>query len=71
MFAAAGQARNFDFMAGDVGYVPFSIGHYIENTGDKRLHFLEVFNSLKWREMLKGTVLSPEFSTPRLRWTPS
>ncbi len=34
-------------MAGDFGYVPFSIGHYIENTGDERLHFLEVFNSLK------------------------
>ena len=26
VFAAAGQARTFDFMAGDVGYVPFADG---------------------------------------------
>ena len=33
VFAASGQARTFDFQAGDVGYVPFAMGHYIENTG--------------------------------------
>jgi oxalate decarboxylase len=43
VFAAAGQARTFDFMAGDVGYVPFAMGHYIENTGNTRLRFLEIF----------------------------
>jgi oxalate decarboxylase len=45
VFAAAGQARTFDFMAGDVGYVPFAMGHYIENTGNTRLRFLEMFKS--------------------------
>jgi oxalate decarboxylase len=45
VFAAAGQARTFDFMAGDVGYVPFAMGHYIENTGNTRLRFLEIFKS--------------------------
>jgi oxalate decarboxylase len=45
VFAAAGQARTFDFQAGDVGYVPFAMGHYVENTGDTRLRFLEMFKS--------------------------
>jgi oxalate decarboxylase len=45
VFAGAGQARTFDFMAGDVGYVPFAMGHYIENTGNTPLRFLEMFKS--------------------------
>lgn len=45
VFAANGHARTFDFTAGDVGYVPFAMGHYIENTGDKPLKFLEMFKS--------------------------
>jgi len=31
--------------AGDVGYVPFAMGHYIENIGDTTLRFLELFKS--------------------------
>ena len=45
VFAGSGQARTFDFRAGDVGFVPFAMGHYIENTGDRTLRFLEVFKS--------------------------
>jgi oxalate decarboxylase len=45
VFAASGQARTFDFLAGDVGYVPFAMGHYIENTGTTPLRFLEIFKS--------------------------
>ncbi len=45
VFAASGQARTFDFAAGDVGYVPFATGHYIENTGTTPVRFLEVFKS--------------------------
>ena len=45
VFAANGQARTFDFLAGDVGYVPFATGHYIENTGTVPLRFLEMFKS--------------------------
>jgi oxalate decarboxylase len=45
VFAAHGQSRTFDFSAGDVGYVPFAMGHYIENTGDTPLRFLEMFKS--------------------------
>jgi oxalate decarboxylase len=45
VFAASGQARTFDYHAGDVGYVPFAMGHYIENTGTTPLRFLEMFKS--------------------------
>jgi oxalate decarboxylase len=45
VFAASSQARTFDYQAGDVGYVPFAMGHYIENTGTTPLRFLEVFKS--------------------------
>jgi oxalate decarboxylase len=45
VFAASGQARTFDFMAGDVGFVPFAMGHYVENTGTTTLRFLEIFKS--------------------------
>jgi oxalate decarboxylase len=45
VFGASGQARTFDYQAGDVGYVPFAMGHYIENTGSRPLRFLEMFKS--------------------------
>jgi oxalate decarboxylase len=45
VFGASGQARTFDYRAGDVGYVPFAMGHYIENTGTMPLRFLEMFKS--------------------------
>ena len=43
VFASSGKARTFDYQAGDVGYIPFAMGHYIENTGDETLRFLEMF----------------------------
>jgi oxalate decarboxylase len=45
VFAAQGQARTFDYRAGDVGYVPFGMGHYIENIGNTPVRFLEMFRS--------------------------
>ncbi len=39
------SARTFDFQAGDVGYVPFAMGHYVENTGNTPVRFLEIFKS--------------------------
>jgi oxalate decarboxylase len=45
VFASSGQARTFDFLAGDVGFVPFAMGHYVENTGTTPLRFLEIFKS--------------------------
>ncbi len=45
VFASGGRARTFDYQAGDVGYVPFAMGHYVENTGEEPLRFLEMFRS--------------------------
>src|SRR4029078_10438041 len=32
VFVSSGKSRTFDYQAGDVGYVPFAMGHYVENT---------------------------------------
>jgi oxalate decarboxylase len=41
-------ARTMDFNANDVGYVPITAGHYIENTGNTDLVFLEMFKASKY-----------------------
>ena len=51
VFASSGQARTFDFQAGDVGYVPYAMGHYVENTGDRPLRFLELFKSSYYADL--------------------
>jgi oxalate decarboxylase len=45
VFAGQGQARTFDLRAGDVGYVPVAMGHFLENTGTGPFRFLETFKS--------------------------
>ena len=45
VFFTGGKARTMDFAAGDVGYVPVTFGHYVENTGDEDLIFLELFKN--------------------------
>jgi oxalate decarboxylase len=51
VFASEGKARTFDYQAGDVGYVPFAMGHYIQNTGDTTLRFLEMFASDRFADV--------------------
>ncbi|HEX8007106.1 MAG TPA: cupin domain-containing protein, partial [Trebonia sp.] len=48
VFASSGKARTFDYQAGDVGYVPFAMGHYVLNTGEQPLQFLEMFRSSRY-----------------------
>ena len=48
---AAGDAGTFDYQAGDVGFVPRNMGHYIENTGDTTLQFLELWKSNKFADV--------------------
>ena len=45
VFFPVDNARTVDFHANDVGYVPSNAGHYIENTGDTDIVFLEMFAS--------------------------
>lgn len=51
VFGSESKARTFDYQAGDVGYVPFAMGHYIENTGDTVLTFLEMFKSPRYADI--------------------
>lgn len=65
MFGASGQARTFDYRAGDVGYVPFVMGHYIENTGSEQLRFLEVFRSSYFADVsLNQWIVRKSWSRP-------
>ncbi|HXB46316.1 MAG TPA: oxalate decarboxylase family bicupin [Streptosporangiaceae bacterium] len=51
VFASSGKARTFDYRAGDVGYVPFAMGHYVLNTGEHPLRFLEMFRSSRYADI--------------------
>ena len=51
VFASGAAARTFDFQGGDVGYVPFAMAHYIENTGSTLVRFLEVFASDRYADV--------------------
>jgi oxalate decarboxylase len=50
-FAGNGTARTFNVRAGDVGYVPFAFGHYVQNTGNQSLWFLEMFKSDRFADV--------------------
>jgi oxalate decarboxylase len=70
VFASSGQARTFDFRAGDVGYVPFAMGHYVENTGTTPLRFLELFKSSYYADLSLDTWMAltpPELLQAHLR----
>jgi oxalate decarboxylase family bicupin protein len=49
--ATGNRARTMDFQAGDVGYVEKTLLHYIENTGDTDLVFLEMFKSSFYQDL--------------------
>ncbi|QFT89784.1 Oxalate decarboxylase OxdD [Bacillus sp. THAF10] len=51
VFLGNGTARTFDYQAGDVGYVPFATGHYIQNTGEDTVWFLEMFKSDRFEDV--------------------
>jgi oxalate decarboxylase len=55
VFFGEGRHATVDFHPSDVGYVPKSIGHYVENVGKDTLRFLEV---------------SRTANTPTFRWLP-
>ncbi|SFE52715.1 oxalate decarboxylase [Paenibacillus algorifonticola] len=51
VFTGNGNARTYDVRAGDVGYVPFACGHYVQNTGNTSLWFLEMFKSDRFADV--------------------
>ena len=69
VFAANGRARTMDFDAGDVGYIQRTLPHFIENTGDSDLTFLEMFKSSFYQDMSFSEWVShtpPELVTQHL-----
>lgn len=51
VFDAVDNARTFDYVAGDVGYVPRTLAHYIENIGDEPVRVLNVFHTAEYRDV--------------------
>jgi oxalate decarboxylase len=51
VFDASHNARTEDFQAGDIGYIDVSRPHYIENTGNEDLVFLEVFPDAHYQDI--------------------
>lgn len=43
VFGSGENSRTFDYQPGDVGYVPQTMGHYIENIGSEPVCYLEMF----------------------------
>ena len=55
VFFTAGKARTMDVNTGDVGYVPQTFGHYVENTGDTDLIFIEMFKASHFQDLSLST----------------
>jgi oxalate decarboxylase len=73
VFFTAAKARTMDFNAGDVGYVPQTFGHYVENTGDTDLVFIEMFKNSHYQDLSLNSWVThapPQLIMDHLRITP-
>jgi oxalate decarboxylase len=69
IFMPPNRARTMDFNANDVGYVTRVAGHYIENTGNTDLVFLETFETDQYVDISMNNWirrLPPELVTSHL-----
>lgn len=51
VFDATRNARTFNYNPGDVGFVPRTLGHYIENIGTTPLRIVNVFNTTHYKDV--------------------
>ncbi len=51
VFDTTSKARTFNYRAGDVGYVPKTLAHYIENIGTTPVRVLNVFNKPEYKDV--------------------
>ncbi|WP_258067028.1 cupin domain-containing protein [Rathayibacter sp. AY1C9] len=58
VFNTGPHANTTDFHAGDVGVVRRNFGHYVENTGDDTLVYIETFKSSHYEEVSLAQWLS-------------
>jgi len=54
IYAAQGNARTFDYHAGDCGYIPKAMTHYVENIGTTDVVFLEVLQADHFSDISVG-----------------
>ncbi|EHK97143.1 putative Oxalate decarboxylase oxdC [Glarea lozoyensis 74030] len=67
IYAAANAAQTFDFNAGDCGYIPKAMTHYVENTGKDDVVFIEVLQA----DHFSGKMNLPFFKGQPVAWTDS
>jgi oxalate decarboxylase len=65
VFGASGQARTFNYQANDVGYVPFAMGHYIENIGTTEIFKSDYYADVSFDQWLALT--PPELVSAHLK----
>ncbi|KAH0613663.1 uncharacterized protein H6S33_005549 [Morchella sextelata] len=58
IYAAENNARTFDYGPGDVGYIPKSMSHYIENIGTEDVTVLEVLQAKRFTDFSLGQWLA-------------
>jgi oxalate decarboxylase len=51
VFNTGPAAITANFHAGDIGYVKKALGHYVENTGNTDLWYMEVFRADQFKEI--------------------
>jgi oxalate decarboxylase family bicupin protein len=72
VYMAPASSRTFDYTAGDVGYIPASNSHYIENTGTEDVIFLVVLKQpvftdisvAQWLELTPKQVVQDTLHLP-------
>ncbi|WP_322011171.1 cupin domain-containing protein [Paraburkholderia sp. J12] len=73
VFDTGPRAITNDFRAGDIGYVKKSLGHYVQNTGNTDLVFMEIFRSDHYAEVSLSDWLThtpPQMVMEHLNITP-
>jgi hypothetical protein len=80
VFASTGNARTFNYQAGDVGYGLFAMAHYVQNLGNEPLGYPEMFRSPRfaesrstngWRSAARTGASPPKFKPPDSERPPS
>ncbi|KAK5083226.1 hypothetical protein LTR70_008284 [Exophiala xenobiotica] len=61
-FEGLTASRTFDFQAGDIGYVPATNSHYVENIGNETVIYIEILQAPKYVDLSAGQWLG---LTPR------
>lgn len=54
IYSAQGNARTFDYHAGDTGYIPKAMTHYVENVGKDDVIFIEVLQADHFSDISVG-----------------